>query len=294
MELQEEIDLRSTSTDENNANLAALHLNKEGLSPSFQKEVKEYYLTVGNDTNSLKIIAIPENKQSTVKITGNQNLKNGLNTVDIKVTSANQKETANYKINITKTNQQEQANTNLQTLAIENAILSPELTDQTTNYTASVANNVTSLNILAIPEDQNATVKIEGAENLKEGDNEITVTVLAENEVTFKKYKIYVIRKTKEQMQEEELQKEENEKQLEEIIQNLEQNQEGILQTETEQETNGIIENILIDNSKELEEVEQTQNEEEIKNGLFIIGGVIVVLAVIGVIVVVRKKRKKH
>ena len=298
MELQEEIDLRSISTDKNNANLAALHLNKEGLNPTFEKEVKEYYLTVGNDINSLRITAIPENTESTIEIIGNQGFKSGLNTVEIKVTSANKQQTFNYKIYVTKTNHKEQTNTNLQTLAIENAVLSPELTEQTTNYTTNVANNITSLNILAVPEDENATVKIEGAKNLKEGDSEVTVTVLAENDVTFKKYRIHVTRKTIAQMEEEEVQREENAKQLEERIQNLEQNQEGILQTEIEEQNkqdktnDDIVENILIDNSKEIEESEQTQNKQETKNGLFIIGGVIVVLRVIGIIVIVWKKRK--
>ena len=298
MELHEEIDLRSTSTDENNANLAALHLNKEGLSPTFQKDVKEYYLIVGNDVTSLRITAIPENTESIIEITGNQGFQSGLNTVEIKVTSANKKQTSNYKIYVTKTNKKEQTNTNLQTLAIENAVLSPELTEQSTNYTASVDNNVTSLNILAVPEDEKATVKIEGTENLKEGDNEVTVTILAQNNVTFKKYRIHVTRKTIAQMEEEEAQRAENANQLEEIVQNLEQNQEGILQTEIEEqnnqeeENNNIAENILIDNSKEIEKAEQTQDKEETQNGLFIIGGILVVLVVIGVIVIVWKKRK--
>lgn len=298
MELHEEIDLRSTSTDENNANLAALHLNKEGLSPTFQKDVTEYYLIVGNDVTSLRITAIPENTESIIEITGNQGFQSGLNTVEIKVTSANKKQTSNYKIYVTKTNKKEQTNTNLQTLAIENAVLSPELTEQSTNYTASVDNNVTSLNILAVPEDKKATVKIEGTENLKEGDNEVTVTILAQNNITFKKYRIHVTRKTIAQMEEEEAQRAENANQLEEIVQNLEQNQEGILQTEIEEqnnqeeENNNIAENILIDNSKEIEKAEQTQDKEETKNGLFIIGGIFAVLVVIGVIVIVWKKRK--
>ena len=297
MELQEEIDLRSTSTDENNSNLATLHLNKEGLSPTFQKEVKEYYLTVGNDTNSLRITAIPENTQSTIEIIGNQNFKSGLNTVEIKVTSSNKKQTSSYKIYVTKTNNKEQTNTNLQTLAIEGTVLSPELSEQTTNYTASVDNNITNLNILALPEDENATAKIEGVKNLKEGENRVTVTVLAQNGVTFKKYIINVTRKTIPQMEAEKEQRKENTKQLEEIIENIEQNQEGILQTEIEEQnnqnsSNSIAENILIDNSKQIEDVDQTQNEEEVKNGLFIIGGVIAVLVVIGVIVIVWKKRK--
>lgn len=190
-------------------------------------------------------------------------------------------------------------NANLQTLAIENAVLFPELTEQTTNYTASVTNDVTSLNILAVPENENATVKIEGEENLKEGDNEVIVTVFAENDATSKKYRIHVTRETMTQKEEEETKKEENAKQLKEIIQNLEQNQEGILQTEIEEHnkknnensSDNITENILIDNSKELAEEEKTKNNEENQNSLFIIGGVIIVLTVIGIIVIVWKKK---
>ena len=60
----------------------------------------------------------------------------------------------------------------------------------------------------------------------------------------------------------------------------------------SQDKTNNIGENILIDNSKNIEENKKMQNKEETKNGLFILGGATIVLAVIGIIVIVWKKRK--
>ena len=56
--------------------------------------------------------------------------------------------------------------TNLETLAIENEILYPAFDNNINDYDIEISNNVSNLNILAIPEDENASVLINGNENL--------------------------------------------------------------------------------------------------------------------------------
>lgn len=56
------------------------------LSPSFDPDILDYTTTVDGDTDKLDITAIPKSDGSTVEIIGNDNLKEGKNTVLIKVT----------------------------------------------------------------------------------------------------------------------------------------------------------------------------------------------------------------
>ena len=255
------------SNDKNNSNLAVLRLNKPGIVPDFTKEIKEYYITVSENINNLEITAIPENLNSTVDITGNNNLKSGLNTIKVKVTSENNKKQTEYKIYVTKTNNEETANANLETLAIENAILEHDFVENITDYKATVDNNIENLNILAIPQNENANVKIEGASNLKIGDNNITVTVYAENKITFRKYKIVVHR----QSIEEQTQKEK----------------------EYEQNKNANVEAVsLIDNSKQILDVQKQNLEIESKNSMWIIIGILAIILVSGIVIIRIIKKK--
>lgn len=72
----------------------------------------------------------------------------------------------------------------LQTLSINPGTLSPEFSYDTTRYTASVDYNVTSVEVSAIPTDENSqVVGISGNENLTVGENTIEVDIQASNGV---------------------------------------------------------------------------------------------------------------
>lgn len=87
-----------TSNQTNNAYLQVLRLDVAGLTPSFNKDIYEYYLTVQNNISNVDVLAFAENQNSIVDITGNTGLKEGLNTVKIKVTSEDKKNTKTYTI----------------------------------------------------------------------------------------------------------------------------------------------------------------------------------------------------
>ena len=179
----------SFATD-NNEDLEIMRLDRSGMIPSFNKDITEYYMTIGNHINNIEITAIPENKEASVQILGNNDLKEGINKIEIIVTSKDKTNEKKYTINLTETSDTETANTNLENLAIENVTLSPEFHSNTTQYNAEVSNTVKSLNILAIPENAKAQIIIEGNENLKEGNNVITIKVIAQNNITERVYKI--------------------------------------------------------------------------------------------------------
>ena len=78
------------SLDPNNTKLKIFRLDKEGMNPVFDPNITEYYFIAGPDVQNLLVTAIPENEKANVKITGNANLKQGINMITIEVTSENQ------------------------------------------------------------------------------------------------------------------------------------------------------------------------------------------------------------
>lgn len=197
----EEAVINNTNVSDDNTNLSILRLDQEGISPDFNKDIKEYYFVTDKAINNINITAIPENSGATVTIAGNKNLKIGENTIDIKVESKDKSKTSVYKIYVTKTNNIELANANLETLAIRQGVLEPEFDSNMTKYKVEIANNIDKIDILAVPQKENATVKIIGNGEMKEGDNQVQVIVLAENRTTNKKYDVIVHRRNQEEEQ---------------------------------------------------------------------------------------------
>lgn len=207
------------SSQSNNATLQALRLDREGIVPNFESGVHEYYLAIANTVNEIEVLAIAENPNATVEIIGNQNLKEGLNQIKIQVTSEDKTVSNSYIIQVTKTADLALANTNLEILAIENVLLYPAFDTNVTHYQAEVAHETTNLNLLAIPENEQASVEVRGKEDLQEGDNTVLVQVTAPNGFTKKEYVIKVHRRTLEEQEEYEREQKENQEKLEEIYQ---------------------------------------------------------------------------
>ena len=187
--------------DENvsNSKLQNLRLSIEGMVPEFQNDIFDYYLTVKNDIKDIEVLATAENNDAQVEVTGNENLQNGLNLIKVLVTSPDKTSSSIYLIKVTKTDDIESANTNLETLAIENYLLYPAFDTTNTNYNVEVGNNTEQINLLAIPEDENATVEINKDDTLKEGNNTIKITVTARNGFTKKEYNINVYKRNSEE-----------------------------------------------------------------------------------------------
>lgn len=214
------IKVEAQDNDINNSYLEVMRINKEGIEPNFNKEIFEYYVITEEDINELEITAIPENKNSKVEIIGNKNFKYGTNIIEIKVQSQKGDNSNVYKIYLTKTKNVSQSNNNLETLAIENAILYPEFDKNITNYETEVDNNVNNVNLLAIPENTNAKVTINGSEKLEIGDNPIIVNVLSEDGLSYKKYELNIHRRTENEQQDYEEEKNKNSERLNILLNN--------------------------------------------------------------------------
>lgn len=96
----------------------------------------------------------------------------------------------------TKPKEEKSINKALKSLAVEPAGLDPEFNKDTTNYTLTVEQDVTSLKINAEAEDEKAKVSISGNENLQEGDNTVKIVVTAEDG-TARTYTIIVTKQKK-------------------------------------------------------------------------------------------------
>jgi len=178
--------------------LNVLRLDYAGLEPIFNSQINEYYLRVDGAINNLDIIAIPSNAESTVNVTGNTGLKFGMNIVTIEIVSYNGNKNQ-YYIYVTKTDSPELANANLENLAVKQGSLYPEFDPSVTDYVLEVSYSSYNLDILAIPEAVNSKIDIIGNSELEIGNNFVEIMVTAENNVTFKKYKISVHRRSAEE-----------------------------------------------------------------------------------------------
>ena len=271
VEENQEIIPNTNNEDNTNSKLKEMRLNHEGITPEFNPEITEYYFTTEN-LNELEVTANPQNKNSKVEIIGNKDFKTGINEININVTAPNMSNKISYKIYVTKTNNIELANANLENLAIENSILSPEFNENILEYKTEVSSTTDNLNILAIPQKINAKVEINGGKNLKYGNNEIIINVIAENGYTNKKYKIDVYKRNEQEQLKAE---EEKKKELEELEQILQKNNNENVKLSIE-EIEGNIENL---------------EKEEIKSNLFLISIITIVLA-IGIFIAINRKNK--
>lgn len=165
----------------NTKNLKSLTVENYKLEPEFDPEVTEYNLTVGTDVEKLEVSAIPQDENSKVEITGNTDLLLGENTINIKVTAED--ETVKiYKINVSKI---EEVSLQLSKLEIENYTLTPEFSQDIYEYTLNIGDtSITSLNVIASSNTQNAVIEIAGNNELKPGKNIITVLVKDEENTT--------------------------------------------------------------------------------------------------------------
>ena len=70
-----------------NANLSALRVNPGKLSPAFATTIREYEVSVPNETTMIVVSALTEDGNATVGVSGSTNLQIGRNTVVVTVTA---------------------------------------------------------------------------------------------------------------------------------------------------------------------------------------------------------------
>lgn len=173
------------STD---STLSSLSIAEGAITPEFNKDVKEYAITVPNEVTKLNITATPTDSKATVSVTEYEELKEGENTITISVTAEDGTTKTDYVIKATRQRKElalekliiKYTNQNGEVVEIP---LTPKFISNVYEYSIETLEYwVKNLDIEALANIEGATIEISGADSLKEGENVITITV--KNKIT--------------------------------------------------------------------------------------------------------------
>ena len=173
--------------------LASLNVSEGYLDKTFDKLVNDYQVVVPNEIEEIEIYGTKEDAGASVTGFGAYKLKVGNNNLEIIVTSESGK-TNIYNVNVIR---EPIKSALLASLNVEDFLLEPEFHKGILEYFINVPNEITSLNLNYVTEDDQAVVTILGNENFNIGMNEVHVNVtrvVTNDEVLENDYIIYVNR----------------------------------------------------------------------------------------------------
>ena len=171
-----------------NTKLSSLSIDGQTLVPDFDPDTFSYSLNVDSSVEQVNIKATSEVATSTVTGTGTKTLQTGLNTFSIDVEA----EDGSKKTYVISINKAASSNNYLASLLVDQSF-TPDFDRDTLNYNVTVGNEIDKITVQAVAEDVNATVTGVGTQPLSVGNNEIQITVTAENN-TFRIYTVNVNR----------------------------------------------------------------------------------------------------
>lgn len=173
------------STKSSDATLKSLSASGYTLSPSFKANTTSYTVTVPSTATTIKLEGATNHNKATVSGLGNITLTGNETVATIKVT-AEDGSVKTYTVKIEKEEQKQEEvkksnDATLKKLDVSGYTLTPTFKSNVNNYSMKVRNNITSLNVTAIPNNNEAQVVISGNKNWKEGNNTVTIKVTAED-----------------------------------------------------------------------------------------------------------------
>ena len=191
----------ATNQKSSNANLKNLGIKPHDFS-GFTPTKTEYNVTVPEDTTSVEVYAQTQDSKAKVSGTGVKTLQSEETSVDVLVT-AEDGTTKTYTINIIKgeldQNSDEENNTEvtnsvegLSNLTINDLKLSPDFQTNIYEYTVKYIGEDSKLEIKAEPTGEDYIVEIVGNNDLKEGENIVTILVSKSNGDNVATYQITV------------------------------------------------------------------------------------------------------
>jgi hypothetical protein len=191
------------------ATLSALALSAGALSPTFASGTTSYTLSVANTVTSTTVTPTRTQANATITVNGTSvnsgsasgaiTLNVGSNPINVVVTAQDGTTTGTYTVTVTRVSS---SVATLSALALSSGTLSPTFASGTTNYTASVANAVSTITVTPTRAEANATtVQYLGATGtnlftgaLAVGPNVIRTVVTAQDGTTTNTYTVTVTR----------------------------------------------------------------------------------------------------
>lgn len=207
----------SSTEKSSNANLKNLGIRPNDFS-GFTPNTTTYNTTVPEDVESVEVYATASNSKATISGTGTKTLNKGANALNVVVT-AEDGTTKTYTINVTREGTEEQqteenteVKNGLSNITIADLELNPSFQTDVYEYTVDYVGEGTSLDLQAVATDPDYTVEVLGNEDLKEGENIITILVTDSEGNNVATYQVTV---NKSLVDEEALAKEQEEQQKE-------------------------------------------------------------------------------
>lgn len=209
----------NVATDTTSADLSNLGIKPNDFS-GFLPNKTSYDVTVPENVQTIEVYATAKNSSAKISGTGTQELAIGENKIEV-VVSANDGTTKTYTINIKREgeNKEEVSQTTekveegLSELKVENLELTPKFETNVYEYSTKYIGEKTTLDIQAIVTEPTYTVEIVGNENLKEGENVVTILVSDKNGKNVATYQINI---NKSKIDEEAIAKQEEERKQQE------------------------------------------------------------------------------
>lgn len=216
-----------SSTKSSDASLSDLGIKPNDFK-GFKSGTTSYKTTVPEDVAEVEVYAKTTSSKATVTGTGKKKLENGTNKVEVIVTAENGTKKT-YTIEITREGKNEETATTAQTeettvanenigdglssLKIEDLKIEPDFKTNIYEYRVKYIGEKEKLDIEAKTTNSNYKVEITGNNELKEGENIITILVSDANSNNIATYQVIV---NKSLVDEETLAKEQEQKQKEE------------------------------------------------------------------------------
>ena len=180
----------------NVATLANLGIKGQYDFTGFRAAKTSYSVTVPNEAESVEIYASKGQSGQKITGTGVKQLKEGTNAINVVVTAEDGTTTKTYTINIERksaettddkeenteeqpeeTSTEEEETFGLKDLKIDGLELTPEFKTDVYEYSAELKEDKTSLELTTIATEENAEIEVTGNEDLKDGENIITIIV---------------------------------------------------------------------------------------------------------------------
>ena len=180
----------------NVATLANLGIKGQYDFTGFRAAKTSYSVTVPNEAESVEIYASKGQSGQKITGTGVKQIKEGTNAINVVVTAEDGTTTKTYTINIERksaettddkeenteeqpeeTSTEEEETFGLKDLKIDGLELTPEFKTDVYEYSAELKEDKTSLELTTIATEENAEIEVTGNEDLKDGENIITVIV---------------------------------------------------------------------------------------------------------------------
>ena len=194
----------NTTTTDSDATLKNLGITpKEYDFSGFKKDTMQYSAEVPNDVTNVEIYAETTSSSAKITGTGKVDLKEGENSFNVEVTAKDGTKKT-YTIAIKRAvaqttvdnNPDEEKNLRLSKLIISNFDLVPNFDKEIYEYKIDVDENISKLDLTAEANEKNAKIEILGNENLKEGENVITIILTNEETQEVTTYQIIVNKST--------------------------------------------------------------------------------------------------